>query len=71
MRTDHDKILALDCLRLAIGNGEVGAPAVETAGAYYAFVTGEGGDDAKGKLDAVREIVNPLPALSRKSPFDT
>lgn len=59
MRNYEDRQLALDCLRLAhCGLDLSPRDTVGRAEAYFAFVTGADADDAKRKLEAVREVVS-------------
>lgn len=70
-REPREQAVALDCLRIAIDCAKAfGFDALAkntsgehcvttTAGRIYAFVTGEAEDDAKRKLSAVREALNP------------
>jgi len=51
MRSPEQQEIALRCVGLANGN-------VEQAQRIYAFVTGQEQDDAKRKLNAVREVVS-------------
>lgn len=51
MRDIEEQRIALECLKLA--EGDLGL-----ADAFIAFVTGEEQDDAKSKLNAVREVVS-------------
>ena len=55
MRSIEDQRIALDCAALALQHGRDLADAER----IYAFVTGQDVDDAKRKLDAVREVVTP------------
>lgn len=58
MRNPDEQQLALECLRLAHGNGETGWEfVIRRAEQYHAFVTGRDADDAKAKLAVVREAV--------------
>jgi hypothetical protein len=50
MRNPDEQRIALECVRLAEGR-------VDHAAEILAFVTGEAADDAKAKLEAVREAV--------------
>ncbi|NOW46679.1 hypothetical protein FHW96_002839 [Novosphingobium sp. SG751A] len=70
-REPHEQAVALDCLRIAIDgakhlgfealltNAEGNPCLTSTAARLYSFVTGEAEDDAKRKLSAVRETLNP------------
>ena len=61
MRSEPDRALALDCLKLADCNGasaECAKSVVERAARYYDFVTGSDTDDAKAMLEAVRAAVS-------------
>lgn len=62
MRTIEEQQFALNCLSLAVthmdGFGD-GNEALELAARFHDFVTGKEQDDAKRKLDAVREVVTP------------
>lgn len=53
MRSIEEQRVALDCAALAFQHGRD----LGEAAKIYAFVTGEEVDDAKRKLDAVREAV--------------
>lgn len=50
MRPEFEQSLALECLKLALGD-------LAEAESYFAFVTGRKTDDAKARLDAVREAL--------------
>lgn len=54
MRSDADREIALECLKLAAGFGGDVGDAILAAKDLYAFVTG---DDSAGKLDKVREAI--------------
>lgn len=51
MRSPEQQEVALRCVDLACGN-------IDYAKDIYAFVTGQEQDDAKRKLDAVREVIS-------------
>jgi hypothetical protein len=61
MRSPEEQRVALDCLALAQGTSqhlEHPSEIINRAQAYFAFVTGTAADDAKAKLDAVRQVVS-------------
>ena len=57
MRSDNEQRTALECLKLAHNPEAPAEVVVQRAAAFYTFVTGTDVDDAKRKLDAVREAV--------------
>jgi len=58
MRDPEEQRVALECLALANNPGIPAEVVVQRAAAFYAFVTGTDVDDAKRKLDAVREVIS-------------
>lgn len=59
MRDTSDRVLALECLRLALGHHDrLNGEPIDNAAKLFAFVTGSDVDDAKAKLDAVRAVVS-------------
>jgi len=58
MRSIEEQRVALDCLKLADNPHARAEVVTERAAAFFAFVTGRDVDDAKRKLDAVREAVS-------------
>lgn len=57
MRSPEQQAIALECARLACSR-EFNLSVGEVAEWLYAFVTGQEQDDAKRKLDAVRDAIS-------------
>lgn len=57
MRSIEEQRVAFDCLKLADNQHARAEVVTERAAAFFAFVTGQDVDDAKRKLDAVREVI--------------
>lgn len=58
MRSIEQQTVALECLRLACSREFGTLYGIDAAEKFYAFVTGQEQDDAKRKLDAVRDAIS-------------
>ena len=56
MRNPQERDIALECLRLAVAHDT--ARRVEVAERYLAFVLGTEIDEAKARIEAVREAIS-------------
>lgn len=58
MRSIEEQNVALECLKLAHNPEARVEDVVQRAATFYAFVAGQDVDDARRKLDAVRDAVS-------------